>query len=118
MIPTRPVPVALYRPAEDSHGAPIDAWAPAADVDVYGWQTRNATGTGGGNRATGNRRPITTELDVLAPAPEPGRSVGGHRAKWRLAGDEYEQIGDATAYNTGPFWTGAGVTVRVRKVRG
>ena len=110
-IPTRPVLVELYAPtATDSHGAPIDAWAPAHEVQIHGWQQPERLD----QPTDGNRRPVLTVLEVLAPA-----AAGGPRARWTLPGaGVFEQVGHAAGYGNGPWWADAGAVIRVERVEG
>lgn len=108
MIPTRAVPVALYSPGEDAHGAPVDAWSVPASVEVYGWGP-----SGGGQPVQGNRLPIHVELDVFA-----AEVVGGPRARWTLPEGEFEQVGHAADYRNGPWWPTSGVVVSLKRWEG
>lgn len=111
MIPTRPARVAVYAPTKDAHGAEVDGWAAPAEVAVYGWQP-----DGSAQPIEDGRRPITTDLELLTPTPAPG----GPRARWTLPGEAgaLEQVGEASSYNNGPWWSGAGAVVKLRRVKG
>lgn len=109
LIPTRQVPVRRYAPGEDDHGAPTDAWASAALVDVYGW-----TPTGVAHPIEGNRRPVEVDVEVYAPTG----IATGPRDLWLLPEGDFEQVGHPLDYGNGPWWPVAGAKVQLRRVEG
>ncbi len=99
-----------YAPTRrDSHGVPIDAWAPPEPLTVYAWAPTATT-----QPVDGNRRPITTEVDLLVPLPIPN----GPRSHWILDGQTFEQIGEVEDFTTGPWSGSPGGRIRLKKVTG
>ncbi len=111
MIPTRSAWVAAYAPTRDAQGAEVDGWAAPVEVAVYGWQP-----DGSAQPVEDGRRPVTTDLELLTPTPAPG----GPRAQWTLPGEPYayEQAGEASSFEAGPWWAGAGAVVKLQRIEG
>jgi len=86
--------VAAYTPDVDAHGAQIDRWSNPVDVAVYGWAPAEETAA-----FEQGRNPQRRAVDIYAPPGTPG----SHRSRWTLNGVDWEQVGQAKDYTTGPF---------------
>ena len=104
------VEVEPYEPGVDSHNRATDAWGEADEVPVYGWAPAET-----GQTVAGNRQPVTTAVDVYAPAG----TVTHTKDRWTLPSGVYLQDGDVKDYTTGPWETTvAGVVIRLQQIRG
>lgn len=111
IISTQFLSVELYAPTTDSHNSLVDGWAEPEPVEVYGWADASTPSMPVGEGV--NRQPITNLVDVFAPAP-----VGNPKAHWALPGGVFEQVGTVTDFRHGPWWSGSGVVIRLRKITG
>lgn len=92
---------------EDAHGNPVDSWATAVDVDVYGWGPRASTEPGGTQVIVG--------LEVYAPA---SLAVGA-LDRMVVDGLEYVVDGDPGDYSRGPLGRSVGQKViNLKRVEG
>lgn len=99
-----------YTPSVDSHNHAVDTWGEPVKVPIFGWGPASTA-----QAVEGNRSPVTSEVDVYAPAG----TATGNRDRWTLGGVTYLQDGVAQDYTNGPFGTRvAGVVVRVKQVKG
>jgi len=100
---------AVYTPgATDAHGNPVDAWAAAVDVQVYGYgpPARSQEAEPGGTQ-------VITGLQVLAPvfAVDP-------RDRFVISGVTYEVVGEVGNWNNGPFGFAPGQQINLKRAEG
>lgn len=94
----------------DSHGNPVDTWAPPVGVPVHGWATPGSDT----ETAAGYRTAVERDLDVYAPAG----TVVGPRDRMTVDGLRYEVVGYVEDYTHGPWQWPAGVRINLRRVEG
>lgn len=110
MIARHVARVEPYTPGVDSHNRAVDAWGEPVTVAVFGWGPSSSS-----QDISGNREPITSVLEVYAPAG----TATYPKDRWTLQGSIWLQDGEPLDYTNGPFGSRvAGVVVRVQKVRG
>lgn len=110
MKPRFTVQVEPYTPSVDTHNHAADAWGEPVEVPIYGWGPASTA-----QAVEGNRSPVTSEVDVYAPAG----TATGSKDRWTLAGVAYLQDGDVQDYTHGPLGSRvAGVVIRVKQIRG
>lgn len=94
--------------ATDAHGNPVDQWADAVDVAVYGYgpPVRTEEAEQGGTQ-------VVQGLQVLAPTfpVDP-------RDRFVIDSKVYEQIGESAVWDNGPFGFVPGMLLRVKRVQG
>lgn len=99
-----------YEPTTDSHNRAVDAWGEPVEVDVYGWGPAASS-----QDAAGNREPLTTLVDIYAPAS----TATSTKDRWTLPDGTYLQDGKPLDYSHGPFGGGVGqAVIRLKQITG
>lgn len=120
----RTVQRAAFLPgAEDAHGNPVDAWAPAVDVVVRSWAPPSADTA----PTAPGRDAIVRDLDMYTDVGTPNEP----RDHWMIPGQPVgacpkhptlpclEQVGHAEDYSTGPFRSAVGaLRLNLKRVEG
>lgn len=94
--------------AADSHGNPVDTWAAAVDVGVYGYAppaTRAEQEPGGTQ--------VITHLEVYGPQ----FTVDSHD-RFVVDGVTYEVSGEVANWDKGPFGYAPGQVIGLKRVEG
>jgi hypothetical protein len=93
----------------DAHGNPVEGFAAAQDVKVYGWWVPQSDEPG----VSGQDR-VTVDVKLAGP---PSLEVG-HRDRFVLPSGTFDVVGDVEDYTHGPFGWQPGVVVNLRRVEG
>lgn len=99
---------ALTTTGEDSLGEPVEGYADAVDVPVYGWAPPSADGEIR-DLGTGVKR----DLDLYSPT-----AFTAPRDRVLIAGVPYEAVGWPEDYNHGPFGWAPGYRINLNRVEG
>lgn len=97
-----------YQPGEkNAHNNPVDAWADAVDLAVFGYGPRQDSTEPGGTQ-------VIVGLEVYAPktsavAPNDRLIVDGHR---------YEVDGEIADWTNGPYGYKPGIVINLKLVEG
>lgn len=92
----------------DTHGNPVDTWAAAVDLAVYGYgppAVRAETEPGGTQ--------VISHLEVYGPS-----TPVDPRDRFVVDGILYEVAGESNDWDHGPFGYTPGVVVRLKRVEG
>jgi hypothetical protein len=92
----------------DSHGNPVDTWAPAVEVAVYAYGPPAVRGE---PEPSGTE--VITHLEIYAP-----EFTVDPRDRFVVEGVTYETSGDLNQWSRGPFGYTPGIVIRLKRVEG